>query len=64
MGKLKRVLKYLNGTQHVKLAIQPWKLDVAKWVVDASYVIHDDCKGNSGAMMTLGKRTLISFYRK
>ena len=62
-GKLKRVLKYLNGTQ-LKLTIQPWKLDVVKWFVDASYAIHDDCKGHTWAMMTLGKGTLISFSRK
>jgi hypothetical protein len=33
-GKLKRVLKYLNGTRHMKLTLSADKLLVVKWWVD------------------------------
>ena len=46
-GKLKMVLKYLNGTKPLKLTIHAWKLDVVKWYVDALCTIHDDCKGHT-----------------
>eukprot|EP00970_Alexandrium_tamarense_P015266 scaffold4923_cov115-Alexandrium_tamarense.AAC.1 len=63
-GKLKRVLKYLNGTRHMKLTLSVDKLSVVKWWVDASYNIHEDCKGHTGAMMSLGKGAVMSFSRK
>ena len=62
-GKLKRVLKYMNWTQQLKLTIQSWKLDLVKWFVEASYAIHDDCKGHTEAMMTL-KRDSDKFLQK
>ena len=40
------------------------QLDIGKWYVDASYVIHDDCKGHSGALVTLGQCTITSFSCK
>ena len=49
-GKLKRVLKYLKGTKHLK-----W---VIRWWVDAlyNYNAHEDCRGQTGgAMMSLGR---------
>ena len=58
-GKLKMVLKYLNGTKPLKLTIHAWKLDVVKWYVDALCTIHDDCKGHTWAMMTLGKGVVM-----
>ena len=32
--------------------------------MDASYAIHDDCKGHQGSMMTMGSGAIISFSRK
>lgn len=56
-GKLKRVLKYLKGTKHLK-----W---VIRWWVDALYNAHEDCRGQTGgAMMSLGRGAAISFSRK
>ena len=54
-GKLKRVLKYLKGTKYMKLTISVSDLKTIRWWVDASYNTHDDCKGHTGGMMTLGK---------
>ena len=63
-GKLKRVLKYLKGTLHMKLRLTVENLGIIRWWVDASYNVHDDCKGQTGAMMSLGQGAPISFSRK
>ena len=39
-GKLKRVLKYLNGTKYLKLNLSVDNLGVLKWFVDRSYDVH------------------------
>eukprot|EP00804_Cyclotella_cryptica_P014940 CCRYP_000553-RA/>CCRYP_000553-RA protein AED:0.33 eAED:0.33 QI:0/0/0/1/0/0/2/0/128 len=44
-GKLKRVLKYLNGTQHMRLRLGVEDLRIIQWWVDASYNVHEDCRG-------------------
>jgi hypothetical protein len=54
-GKLKRVLKYLKGTKYMKLTLNISDLNNIRWWVDASYNTHEDCKGHTGGMMTLGK---------
>ena len=63
-GKLKRVLKYLKGTKHMKLTLSVDNLGVIRWWVDASYNTHADCRGQTGAMMSLGKGAVINFSRK
>ena len=51
--KLRRCLKYVKGTKHMKLTISVDSLSIVKWLVDASYNTHNDCKGHTGYMMTL-----------
>eukprot|EP00956_Cyclotella_meneghiniana_P026461 scaffold57247_cov37-Cyclotella_meneghiniana.AAC.7 len=63
-GKLKRVLKYLKGTLHMKLVLSVDELGIIRWWVDASYNVHEDCKGQTGALMSLGRGAPISFSRK
>jgi hypothetical protein len=63
-GKLKRLLKYLKGTKHMKLTLSVDTLSVIRWWVDASYNVHEDCRGHTGAMMSLGRGAPISFSRK
>jgi len=63
-GKLKRVLKYLNGTRHLRLTLTVDSLSSIKWYVDGSHQIHNDCKGHTGALMTLGKGAIASSSRK
>ncbi len=41
-GKLKRVLKYLNGTKYVKLKLSVENLGMLKWYVDGSHNVHTD----------------------
>jgi hypothetical protein len=63
-GKLKRVLKYLNGTKYLKLNLSVDNLGVLKWFVDGSHNVHWDCKGHGGAMFTMGKGATSSYSRK
>jgi hypothetical protein len=63
-GKLKRVLKYLNGTRYLKLNLSVDDLGVLKWYVDALHNVHWDCKGHGGVMFTLGKGATSSYSRK
>ena len=63
-GKLKRVLKYLNGTRYLKLKLSVDSLTMLKWYVDGSHNVHWDCKGHGGAMFTLGKGATSSYSRK
>jgi len=63
-GKLKRVLKYLNGTKYLTLNLSVENLGVLKWFVDGSHNVHWDCKGHGGAMFTMGKGATTSYSRK
>lgn len=63
-GKLKRVLKYLNGTRRLHLTLTVDSLSSIKWYVDGSHQIHDDCRGHTGALMTMGKGAVASSSRK
>ena len=62
--KLKRVLKYLNGTKFLKLTLSIENLGMLKWYVDGSHNVHWDCKGHGGAVFKLGKGATTSYSRK
>ena len=47
-GKLKRLLKYLKGTRHMKFTFSFESVSMIRWRVDASYNVHDRCKGHTG----------------
>ncbi len=63
-GKLKRVLKYLNGTKFLKLTLCVENLGMLKWYVNGSHNVHWDCKGHGGAVFKLGKGATASYSRK
>ena len=63
-GKVKRVLKYLQGTQNLKLTLSHDIVGIMKWYVDTSYAGHHDCKGHSGGLLKMGKGALTSFSWK
>jgi hypothetical protein len=63
-GKLKRLPKYLFGTRFLKLTLSADSLSILQWYVDASHQIHDDCKGHTGALLTLGAGATLSSYNK
>ena len=60
-GKLARVLKYINGTRYMKLILSADEMNFAvHWYVDGSHQIHEDCRGQIGCLMTMGKGAAIS----
>ena len=63
-GKLKRVLQYLKGTMNMPLVISADTMTLPRWWVDASYAVHADCRGQTGAMVSFGNGMAISFSRK
>ena len=53
-GKLRRLLHYLNGTAEMsRIMCMDDKNELRTWV-DASYGTHEDMKGHTGALMSLG----------
>jgi hypothetical protein len=62
--KLKRVLKYLNGTKHLKLRLSVENLGMLKLYVDGLHNIHSYCRGHGGALFCMGKGATTSYLRK
>jgi hypothetical protein len=62
--KLKRLLKYIRCTIHLPLILKAESLNVIKWWVDASFTTHDNCRGYTGVMMSLGKGSVIGMSKK
>ena len=62
-GKLKRDLKYLKGTLHLKLVLVIVYMETIHWCFDASYGTHYDCKGHTGMMMAMGFGALMSISK-
>ena len=54
LGKLHRVLKYLNGSSHLGIILGKYGVDMALTVyADASYAVHRDCKSHGGIVVYL-----------
>jgi hypothetical protein len=62
-GKLKRVLKYLNGTKYLKLRLSVENVGMLKWYVDGLHSVHP-CRGHGGALFSMGKGATTSYLRK
>ena len=62
--KIRKVLQYLHGTKSLKLRIEVSGLRVMHWYVDAAHMVHWDCKGQTGAAMTMGKGAILSYSWK
>ena len=63
-GKLRRVLKYLHGTVYLPLTMDASEMRLVKWWVDAAFALHPDYRSHSGAVLSLGKGSVISMSRK
>jgi hypothetical protein len=63
-NKLKRLLKYIRGTIYMPLILRADSLSIIKWWVDASYATHWECRGHTGAMMSLGRGSIIGMSKK
>jgi hypothetical protein len=63
--KLKRILKYLNGTRNLKLTLRADQTKYAvHWYVDGSHQIHEDCRGQTSSLPTFGKGAVSSSSNK
>ena len=58
------MLKYLKVTRELKLTLRVGDMSVLKWWVEASYVVHQDCWGHMGAMISLGKGSVSTLSTK
>jgi len=63
-GKLKRLLQYLKGIIHMPLILSPNSMTMPRWWVDVAYAVHHDCKGHTGAGMSLGRGMAMSYSWK
>ena len=63
-GKLRHGLMYLKGTMYMKWHMSADSLNTIRWWVDASYGVHWDCKGHTGAMTSMGKGATVNMSRK
>ena len=63
-AKLKHGLMYLKDTLYMKRHMTDDSLNIIRWWVDASYVIHWYCKGHTGAIMSMGRGSLVNISRK
>ena len=50
-----RVLKYLRGTQFMKLTLSADKTARLRWWVDASYAVHPNKRSHTGSVLSLGE---------
>ena len=63
-GKLERLLQYLKGTLHMPLILSVDLMTTPQWWVDAAFAVHGDCKGHTGAGMSLGQGMAMSYSWK
>ena len=58
--KLIRMMQYLNGTRELYLTLSADDTNILKWFIDASYAIHPDMKGHTGAVFTMGEGGIMN----
>jgi hypothetical protein len=63
-GKLKRALRYLNGTKNLKLKLKADNLGILKWYIDGLHNVHWDCRGHLGGLLRIGQGAAIRYSRK
>ena len=58
--KLTRMIRYLFGMKDLILTLHANNDGVVWWWIDASYAVHDNMKGHTGAALSLGKGGIYS----
>ena len=53
--KLTWLVRYLRGSKELILTLRANNDDIIRWWIDASYAVHNDMKGHTGATLSLGK---------
>ena len=56
LKKLTRVSGYLKQTKNLKLTLGTGNegLKISKWYMDGAHQVHEDLKGQNGAVLTFG----------
>lgn len=62
-AKLKRVIRYLNGTINMGLCYKKSKIKISAYA-DASHLVYDDCKGQSGILIYIGDSIIDSTSKR
>jgi hypothetical protein len=57
-------MQYVKGTINMPLILSAESMTLPKWWIDAAYAVHEDCKGQTGAMVTFGSGMALSFSKK
>ena len=58
--KLTRMIQYLRGSKEMVLTLRASDEGIIRWWIDASYAVHEDMKGHTGATLSLGKGAIYS----
>ena len=58
--KLTWMIQYLRGTKDMVLTLRASDEGIVRWWIDASYAVHEDMKGHTGATLSLGKGVIYS----
>ena len=59
-SKLSRMMKYLQGTLSLPLTLRVEDDGKLQWWIDASYAVHPNMRGHTGATMSMGKGSVFS----
>ena len=62
--KLGRVISYLKDTVRLTLVTGANDNRTFTWNIDASFIVHPDCKSHTGACLTLGHGSVLSIFLK
>jgi len=62
--KLCHVIRYLRGTAHLPLIIGWDQSGNIYWYVDAAFAAHNNMRGHTGAIMTMGHGTIVGISNK
>ena len=54
------MIRYLCLTKNLILTLRANDDGIIRWWIDASYTVHDDMKGHTGATLSLGKGGIYS----
>ena len=58
--KLTRLIRYLRHTLSICLVLGKDDTGVLRWWIDASYAVHPDMRGHTGATMSMGNGSVFS----
>ena len=58
--KLTRLIRYLRHTLYLCLVLGKDTLESIRWWIDASFAVHHDMRGNTGATMSMGNGSIFS----